>query len=271
MGKGPVSEQESRPPTAAELFDLGGQVALVTGASRGLGWAAARVIAAAGAHVLLNGRDAGTLEARCQQLAGWGLSARALPFDTGDADAAAAAVAGIVERHGRLDILYSNTAASVRKPFLELSEAEWQAVVDQSLTAGWRLARLAAPVMALRGYGRIVFVSSINAVVARPSISAYTAAKAALNGLVRGLCADLAQYGITVNALAPGYFLTDGNAALRRATPDFEQRIASRTPAGRWGDPAGDIGAAALYLVSPAAAYANGTVLTVDGGLTAVL
>jgi gluconate 5-dehydrogenase len=266
-----MSEEESRPRTPAELFDLRGQVALVTGASRGLGWAAARAIAGAGAHVVLNGRDAGALAARREQLAGWGLSAEAMPFDTGDADAVAASVAAILERHDRLDILYSNTAASIRKPFLELSETEWRAVVDQSLTAGWRLARLAAPVMARRGYGRIVFVSSVNAVAARPSISAYAAAKAALNGLVRGLCADLAPYGITVNALAPGYFLTDGNAALRRATPDFEQRIAARAPAGRWGDPAVDIGAAALYLVSPAAAYANGTVLTVDGGLTAVL
>lgn len=264
------SEQD-RPAAPAALFSLAGQVALVTGASRGLGWAAARALAAAGAHVVLNGRDAAALAARRDQLADWGLSAEAMPFDAGDRTAAQAAVVSIADRHGRLDILHSNTAASVRKPFLEQTEAEWQGVVDQSLTAGWRLARLTAPVMAARAYGRIVFVSSINAVLARPSISAYSAAKAGLNGLVRGLAADLGPHGITVNALAPGYFLTDGNAPLRRAVPDFEQRIAARTPAGRWGDPDRDLGAAVLYLASPAAAYTNGSVLTVDGGLTAAL
>jgi gluconate 5-dehydrogenase len=266
-----MSDPHARPLPPAELFDLTGQVALVTGASRGLGWAAARTLAAAGAHVVLNGRNAAALEEKRALLAGWGLSAEAMAFDTGDAEAATAAVGAIAERHGRLDILYSNTAAGVRKPFLELEESDWQGVIDQALTAGWRLARLAAPHMARRRYGRIVFVSSINATLVRPSISAYSTAKAALHGLVRGLCADLAPHGITVNALAPGYFLTDGNAPLRQSVPDFHDRIAARTPAGRWGDPTSDLGAAALYLVSRAAAYTNGTVLTVDGGLTAQL
>ena len=266
-----MPDPDRRPAGPAALVDLSGQVALVTGASRGLGWAAACAFAAAGAHVVLNARNAEALEQKRAALTGWGFSAEAMPFDTGNAAAAAAAVADIVARHHRLDILYSNTAATVRKPFLELAESEWQGVLDQALTAGWRLARLVAPHMAERRYGRIVFVSSINATVARPSISSYSAAKTALHGLVRGLCADLAPYGITVNALAPGYFLTDGNKGLRTAQPDFEQKIADRTPAGRWGDPAADLGAAALYLVSPAAAYTNGSVLTVDGGLTAQL
>lgn len=266
-----MADPQSRPQTPADLFDLSGQVALVTGGSRGLGWAAAQAMAAAGAHVVLNGRNADAVEEKRALLAGWGLSAEALPFDTGDAAAAEAAISGIASRHGRLDILYSNTASTVRKPFLELTESDFQGVLDQSLTAGWRLAHLAAPLMAERGYGRIVFVSSINATIARPSISSYVTAKTALHGLVRGLCADLAPLGITVNALAPGYFMTDGNAPLRQAQPDFMKKISDRTPAGRWGDPATDIGAAALYLVSKAAAYTNGSVLTVDGGLTAQL
>jgi gluconate 5-dehydrogenase len=266
-----MAETETRPQQPADLFDLSGQVALVTGGSRGLGWAAARAMAAAGAHVVLNGRNGAAVEEKRALLADWGLSAEAMPFDTGDAEASTRAVAAIAERHGRLDILYSNTASTVRKPFLELEQAEFEMVIDQSLIAGWRLARLAAPLMAERNYGRIVFVSSINATIARPSISSYVTAKTALHGLVRGLCADLAPYGITVNALAPGYFITDGNAPLRQAQPDFHKKIADRTPAGRWGDPASDIGAAALYLVSRAAAYTNGSVLTVDGGLTAQL
>ena len=266
-----MTDPVAKPAGPAQLFDLSGQVALVTGASRGLGWAAAQALAAAGAHVILNGRTPEAVEEKRSLLAGWGFSAEAMPFDTGDAKAAEAAFAIIAARHKRLDILYSNTASTVRKPFLELAEAEFQGVLDQSLLAGWRLARLAAPLMAERHYGRIVFVSSINATIARPSISSYVTAKTALHGLVRGLCADLAPHGITVNALAPGYFLTDGNRPLRTAQPEFEQKISDRTPAGRWGDPASDIGAAALYLVSPAAAYTNGSVLTVDGGLTAQL
>jgi gluconate 5-dehydrogenase len=106
--------------------------------------------------------------------------------------------------------------------------------------------------------------------VARPTISAYVAAKTGLVGLVRGLAVELAPHGITVNGLAPGYFLTDGNSATRAADSGFEGRIAARTPAGRWGDPP-ELGAAALYLASRASAYTTGSILTVDGGLTAAI
>ena len=255
------------PPHPGQLFDLSGQVALITGASRGLGWAVAQTLAAAGAHVVLTGRNPEPLAERLQLLTGWGFSAETAAFDARNADAAIACIADIEARHGRLDILYSNTAGSVRKSFVEQTEEDWQTAIDGSLTSGWRLARHAAPLMMRAGYGRIIFVSSINAKVVRPTMSGYAAAKAALEGLVRSLAVELAPGGITVNAIAPGYFLTDGNRVTRDANPEFHDKIANRIPAGRWGDPP-ELAAAALYLASRAASFTTGSVITVDGGMT---
>ncbi|MDB5474069.1 MAG: hypothetical protein JWP99_1372 [Devosia sp.] len=258
------------PRTPAAIFDLTGQVALVTGASEGLGWAMAQTLAAAGAYVVITGRRLPLLQAKLEQLQAWGMSGEAMAFDAADAGATKAAIAALASRHGRLDIVVSNTAAGVRKAFLEMDEAEWQSVIDGSLTAGWRLARETAPIMAGAGYGRIILISSINATLARPGISAYVTAKTALHGLVRALAVELAPVGVTVNALAPGYFLTNGNVALRTAKPDFHDKIAARTPAARWGDPQ-ELGAAALYLASRASSFTTGSVITVDGGLTATI
>lgn len=258
------------PMSPAGLFDLTGQVALVTGASRGLGWAMAQSLAAAGAFVIVNGRDAATLQPRCDQLRGWGLAAEAACFDVTDAGAVEAAVSGIAARHGRLDILVSNAGGTVRKPLLDQTEDDWRQVIDTDLSAGWRLARAAAGVMIPAGYGRMVFTSSIMARVARPGVTGYVAAKHGLHGLVRALAVELAPHGITANALAPGYFLTDGNAGLRASDPAFHDRIATRTPAGRWGQPE-ELGAAVLYLASRASSYTTGGVLMVDGGLTAAI
>jgi gluconate 5-dehydrogenase len=266
-----MSDTDDTPPAPpASLFSLAGQVALVTGASRGLGWAIARALAAAGAHVVLTGRDEATLAPRRNRLAGWGLRAESAAFDVADAAAIDRVVADIAARHGRLDILVSNAGFGIRKPLLEQTEQDWSSLLDVHLTAGWRLSRAAARVMAPAGYGRIVLVGSINGFVARPGITGYIAAKAGLHGLARALAVDLAPSGITVNALAPGYFPTEGNSGLRATDPGFQPRIAARTPLGRWGEPA-ELGAAALYLCSPAAGFTTGSVLTVDGGLTAAI
>ena len=256
--------------TPAQLFDLTGQVALVTGSSKGLGWAMARALAHAGATVVLNGRDGGALTQRRDELAAIGLKADRLAFDASDPARASAALADAVARHGRLDILVGNTAYGLRKPALDYSDDDWERMLDGSLSASFRLARDAARIMMAAGYGRIVFTASINAMIARPSMVGYAAAKAGMLGMTRALAVELAQTGVTVNAIAPGYFLTDGNAAIRAANPDFEPRIAARAPIGRWGDP-DELAAAILYLTSRASSFTTGSVVTVDGGMTSAI
>lgn len=254
----------------ARLFDLTGRVALVTGATRGLGAVFAQALAAAGAHIIVNGRDQTAIDASCAALRDQGFGASGACFDVTEPDASVAAIAGIAQRSGRLDILVNNAATTVRKPLTELTDDDWRAVHDANLGACWRLSRESARVMIPARYGRIIMISSINAVIARPTISPYVSAKAGLEGLTRALAVELAPHGITVNALAPGYFLTDGNAPTRQADPTFEGRIAARIPAGRWGKP-DELAAALVYLASSHAAFTNGTVLAVDGAMTAAI
>jgi gluconate 5-dehydrogenase len=230
----------------------------------------AGALAAAGAHVVLNARSADALAGRLADMERWGLSAETIASDVSGSGEAAKLVETVVGRHGRLDILLSNVAGTARKPLLEQTDGDWDRVIDVTLSTGWRLARAAAPSMVAAGYGRMIFTSSINAILARPSIPGYVAAKSGLEGLVRGLAVDLGEHGITANAIAPGYFLTEGNRPLRTERPDFEAAVAARTAAGRWGDPP-DLATAALYLASAASAYTTGTVLVVDGGLTVKL
>ena len=263
----PVAPAAGEAFSPAALFDLTGRVALVTGSTRGLGWAMAQAIAGAGAHVVLNGRDETTLAARVAELAARGLSAEGACLDAASGEDGARLIRDIAARRGRLDILVSNTAASLRKPVLDMADAEWERDIAANLSAGFRLAREAGRAMAPAGFGRIVFTSSINGMIVRPGMAGYAAAKTGLFGLVRGLAVELAPRGVTVNAIAPGYFLTDGNAATRGADPAFHDRIAARIPAGRWGAPR-ELAAAVLSLVSPAASFTTGTILTVDGGMT---
>lgn len=251
----------------AHLFDLDGQTALITGGSRGLGWAMAGALAAAGATVVLIARGAKNVEARAAELRDAGLSAHALALDVSSPDAATQAVDFAIERTGRLDILLSNVAASVRKPVTELAEEEWQHVLTNGVTVGWRLARAAVPAMRRSGQGRMIFVSSINARIVRHEMAAYAAGKAALEGLVRSLAVELGPHDITANAIAPGYFLTEGNAPVRRERPEFHDWIAGRTALSRWGAP-DNLATAVLYLASPASCYTTGSVLVVDGGMT---
>jgi gluconate 5-dehydrogenase len=248
----------------AEMFSLEGRVALVTGASRGLGFAMARALKDNGAHVIINARDPKALADAAQKI-----GAEAWAFDVSDGQASRAALDSIVKHYGKLDILVNNAGIQHRRPLTEWTDEDFDRVISVNLTSCFRLARDAAKLMLPNHYGRIINTGSVAAILGRPTIHAYVAAKAGLHGLTRSMAAELGRHGITVNALAPGYFATELNIALLEDKA-FTSWVESRTPAGRWAKPE-ELGGAVVFLASDAAAYVNGHVLAVDGGLSTSL
>ncbi len=249
-----------KPP--AELFSLAGRVALVTGSTRGLGWAMAQALAAAGAFVCVNGRDEALARERAAALRG-----EAHAGDVTDEATAQSIVDAVIARHGRLDILVNNAGSIWRGALDAHDSAEWHRVMDLNLNAAFLLSRRAVREMASRGHGRIVNIGSVFSSIARAGAPSYVTSKHALVGLTRALAVEYARRGVTCNLIGPGYIATELNASLR-ADPAFSERVVRRTPAGRWGEPQ-DLAGAVVFLASDAAAYVNGVVLNVDGGMVA--
>ncbi|ALA19018.1 MULTISPECIES: SDR family oxidoreductase [unclassified Chelatococcus] len=255
---------------STQLFSLAGRTALVTGSSRGLGFAIARGLAEAGAAVVLNGTEAGRTERAAAELSGAGHSTRALAFDVTD-DAAVAAAFEALDREGvAVDILVNNAGIQFRKPMVELDVADWRRVIETNLTSAFLVGRAAARRMIARGGGgKVINIGSLTSEVARATVAPYTAAKGGIKLLTRSMAAEWAEHGIQANAIGPGYMLTDMNQALID-NREFDAWVRSRTPARRWGRPEELIGAA-VFLASQASDYVNGQIIYVDGGMLAVL
>ena len=247
------------------LFDLTGRTALITGASQGIGFALAQGLAAAGAHVILNGRDPAKLAAAAARIPG----ATTLPFDVTDHAAARAAIDGLEEGGTALDILINNAGIQHRAPLEDFPPDAFERLMQTNIASVFHVGQAAARHMIARGKGRIINIASVQAALARPGIAPYTATKGAVANLTKGMATDWARHGLTCNAIAPGYFETPLNAALV-ADPAFTAWLENRTPARRWGR-VEELQGACIFLASDAASFVNGHILYVDGGMTASL
>jgi gluconate 5-dehydrogenase len=257
------------PGVTLDLFDLSGRTALVTGSSRGIGLTLARGLGQAGARVVINGRDADRVAAAAARLRGEGLSVELAPFDVTDEAAVEAAVARIEGELAPIDILVNNAGMQLRRPLQEFLTADWHRLLEANLTSAFLVGRSVGIRMLRRGAGKIINVCSVQSELARATIAPYTATKGALKSLTRGMCADWAPHGICVNAIGPGYFNTELNAALRE-NPEFDGWLRQRTPARRWGELEELVGVA-VFLAAPASDFVHGQIIYVDGGLTAVI
>ena len=248
-------------------FDLSGRLALVTGAGSGLGLAIARGLAAAGARVVLNGRTRAKLDAAATLLRGEGLAVEVAPFDVADPDTVRSGVAAVQASFGPVDILVNNAGIQHRAPIVDFSDADWRRLMATNLDAPFYMARAVIPAMQAKRAGKIINIASLASTLARPTTVPYQTSKGGIAMLTRGLAVELAPFNIQVNAIAPGFFRTEMNAALT-GNPEFSAWVEKRTPAGRWAAPE-ELAGAAVFLASAASAFVTGQILYVDGGFTA--
>ena len=251
-----------------DQFRLDGRRALVTGGTRGLGLEMARALGEAGAELVITGRDKAHLSEAQSQLKSEGLTVATLQADLGIPGEAEAMCERALSEFGHFDILVNNVGGRrINTPTEDLPLAEWQRIIDLNLTHAFICTKLIGGQMLKQGRGRIINVSSISAMWAGKAMRgrAYETSKAALSMFTKAVAADWAASGVTVNAIAPGSFLTDANRRWIGEKPEFEGEVASSVPMGRWGAPK-EIGGLAVYLASDASSYMTGQALVLDGG-----
>jgi len=248
------------------LFDLSGKLALVTGSVAGLGKAMAMALARQGATVILNGRSVKHLETTQRQFNRLGLDAHKACFDTGDLDVAMSRLEAINSELGSIDILINNVGYRDRKSVQEFAIGDMDKMLSKNLSAPFELSRLLAPAMMNKGWGRIINISSVVASIASDGDATYVTAKGGMESLTRALAVEYGKGGVTVNAISPGFFLTDPNLHLAKDA-SLNKWLASRTILGRWAEPE-EMAGIAVFLASDSSSYVTGQTIQVDGGMS---
>lgn len=256
-------------------FRLDGKVALVTGASYGIGFAIASAFAKSGATICFNDRKPEMLEKGIAAYKELGIEAHGYLCDVTDEAAVQAMVKQIDEEVGTIDILVNNAGIIKRVPMCDMSAEDFRAVVDVDLNAPFIVSKAVIPGMIKKGHGKIINICSMMSELGRETVSAYAAAKGGLKMLTRNICSEYGGANIQCNGIGPGYIATPQTAPLREKQPDgsrhpFDQFIVSKTPAGRWGDTS-DLQGPAVFLASDASNFVNGHILYVDGGILAYI
>lgn len=253
---------------ATKLFRLDGKIALVVGAASGIGEACAVGFAQFGAHVVAADVDAEGAKATAARIAEGGGSAEPAAIDVRSTDSVNGVVEGVIGRHGRIDVLLATPAINIRKRLVQYSDEEFDRLLDLNFKGTFRLARAVGRQMAAQKSGSIILMSSIRAFNVEPGQTVYGATKAAISQMTRGLAADLAEFGVRVNAFAPSIVATPLNKPIRD-NPEWNAALASRTALGRWADTTEMVGPA-VFLASEASSYVTGTTIMVDAGWSAV-
>jgi len=246
------------------MYDLTGKTALITGASRGLGFALAKGFSTHGATVVLNGRNLETLEKSAEELRAKGGNILTSSFDVTNSDAIRSSIADVEAKIGAIDILVNNAGIQHRQLLADLKETDWRRVLETNLPAPFLVAQSVAPGMVRRKSGKIINICSLTSELGRANIAPYTTAKGGLKMLTKSMAVEWAKDNVQVNGIGPGYFLTEMNTALVE-DETFNNWVCNRTPAGRWGEP-DELSGAAIFLASQASNYVNGQVIYVDGG-----
>lgn len=256
-------------------FSLKGKVALVTGASYGIGFAIAKGMAECGATICFNDMSEELMQRGLKAYEEVGIKAYGYVCDVTDEDAVQAMVAKIEAEVGVIDILVNNAGIIKRIPMCEMSAADFRKVVDVDLNAPFIVSKACIPSMIKKGHGKIINICSMMSELGRETVSAYAAAKGGLKMLTRNICSEFGGHNIQCNGIGPGYIATPQTAPLREIQPDgsrhpFDQFIIAKTPAARWGTP-DDLVGPAVFLASDASDFVNGHVLYVDGGILAYI
>jgi gluconate 5-dehydrogenase len=252
----------------ADLFDLKGKVALITGGTHGIGMAIGKVLGGAGAKICINDISEEKLENCKKEYSSAGIDVFALKFDVTDEADVDRGISAIEKKVGTIDILVNNAGIIKRIPILDMAVSDYKQVLEIDLVAPLIVSKRVVPGMIKKRAGKIINMCSMMSVYGRNTVSAYASAKGGLKLLTASMCCEWAKYNIQANGIGPGYIATAQTAPIREGGHPFNDLVMTRTPAGRWGEPE-DVGNAALFLASKASDFVNGHILFVDGGILA--